>query len=159
MFNVENGIKNAKSSMVVALVLTLINTVILFLGYFDIFVVNVSFPYSVFTTSIHFVWAIDALSTGYVEMGLFYATTAILVTGLFVGPLLIIKTKPKWLIAAAIAVIIDTIYMVYIYSSLIQSNDYLFDLMFHAWLLVTIVLGIVAAFRAPKVEKDPFENL
>jgi hypothetical protein len=145
--------------MVVALVLTLINTVILFLGYFDIFVINISFPYSVFTTSIHFVWAIDALSSGYVEMGLFYAATAILVTGLFVAPLLVINSKPKWLIAAAIAVIIDTIYMVYIYMSLIQSNDYLFDLLFHAWLLVTIVLGIIAAFKAPKVEKDPFVNL
>jgi hypothetical protein len=159
MFNLENGLKNAKSSMVVALVLTLINTVILFLGYFDIFVINLSFPYSVFTTSIHFVWAIDALSTGYVEMGIFYAATAIIVTGLFVAPLLIIKTRPKWLIAAAIAVIIDTVYMVYIYMSLIQSNDYLFDLLFHGWLLVTILLGIVAAFKAPKVEKDPFENL
>lgn len=159
MFNLENGIKNAKSSMVLALVLTLINTVILFLGYFDIFVMNISFPYSLFTTSIHFVWAIDALSTGYIEIGIIYAATAILVTGFFIAPLLVIKTKPKWLIAAAIAVLIDTIYMVYVYMSLFQSNDYLFDVLFHAWLLVTIVLGIIAAFKAPKVEKDPFSNL
>jgi hypothetical protein len=49
--------------------------------------------------------------------------------------------------------------MVYIYLSLIQSNDFLFDLLFHGWLLVTILVGIIAAFKAPKVEKDPFENL
>lgn len=159
MFSLENGIRNAKSSMVLALVLTLINTVILFLGYFDIFVMNVSFPYSLFTTSVHFVWAIDGLTSGYAEMGIFYAATAILVTGAFVVPLLLLKTKPKWLIAAAVAVIVDTVYMVYTYTSLFQSNDYLLDVFFHAWLLLTIVLGIVAAFRAPKVEKDPLANL
>lgn len=159
MFSLENGIKNAKSSMVLALVLTLINTVILFLGYFDIFVMNVSFPYSLFTTSVHFVWAIDALSTGYVEIGILYAATAILVTGFFIAPLLLLNSKPKWLIAAAVAVLADTIYMVFVYTSFFQSNDYLFDVFFHAWLLVTIVLGIIAAFKAPKEVKDPLTNL
>jgi hypothetical protein len=145
--------------MVLALVLSLINNIILFLGYFDIFVMNIIFPYSLFTTSVHFEWAFDALSTGYIEIGIIYAATAILVTGFFIAPLLVIKTKPKWLIAAAIAVLIDTIYMVFVYTSFFQSNDYLFDVFFHVWLLVTIMLGIIAAFKAPKEVKDPLTNL
>jgi hypothetical protein len=159
MFNLENGLKNAKSSMVVALVLTLINTVIIFLGYFDIFVVNITFPYSIFTLPVHFSWFIDALQYGDLEMGIFYAATAVIVTGLFVGPLLVIGQKPKWLIASAIAVLIDTVYMIFVYSVLVQSNDWLFDALFHGWLFVTILIGIIAAFKAPKVEKDPFTSL
>lgn len=58
MFNLENGIRSAKSSMRIALVLTLINLVILFVAYLEVFAIDLNFPFSVFSIPVNALWSI-----------------------------------------------------------------------------------------------------
>ena len=49
--------------------------------------------------------------------------------------------------------------MIYFYATIALSSDWIVDLIFHGWVLFTIVLGIIAAFKAPKAESDPLSHL
>lgn len=64
MFNLENGIRSAKSSMRIALVLTLINLVILFVAYLEVFAIDLNFPFSVFSIPVNALWSYIYLTEG-----------------------------------------------------------------------------------------------
>ena len=53
MFSLEKALRSAKSSMTIALVLTLLNLVILFLAYLEVFAIDLSFPFSVFSIPVN----------------------------------------------------------------------------------------------------------
>ena len=159
MFNLENGLRSAKSSMRIALVLTLINLVILFLAYLEVFAIDLNFPFSVFSIPVNALWAFIYLTEGYVELGIYHLAMLVLMAGFFIGPLLVIQQKPKLLIVAALAYVADTIYMIYFYETIALSSDWIIDLVFHGWVLLTMILGIIAAFRAPKVDNDTLASL
>lgn len=159
MFKLDNALRNAKSTMSLTLILTAINGVILFLAYLEVLAIDLSFPFSVFSIPVNALWSYIYLTEGYLELGIFHLAVLVLMLGFFVGPLLVIQHKPKLLIIAALAYVADTIYMIYFYETIAQSSEWIIDLVFHGWVLVSLILGIIAAFKAPKVEKDPFANL
>ena len=159
MFNLDKALRSAKSSMTIAMILTLLNLVILFLAYLEVFAIDLSFPFSVFSIPVNALWSYIYLTEGYFQLGFFHMAMLVLMLGCFVGPLLLIEQNPKLLIVAALAYVADTVYMIYFYETIALSSDWIVDLIFHGWVLFTIVLGIIAAFKAPKAESDPLSNL
>jgi hypothetical protein len=159
MFKLDKALRSAKSSMTIALILTMLNLVILFMAYLEVFAIDLSFPFSVFSIPVNALWSYIYLTEGYFQLGYFHMAMLILMAGCFVGPLLLIDQSPKLLIVAALAYVADTIYMIYFYETIALSSDWIVDLIFHGWVLFTIVLAIIATFRAPKAESDPFNTL
>lgn len=159
MFKLDKALRSAKSSMTIALILTMLNLVILFMAYLEVFAIDLSFPFSVFSIPVNALWSYIYLTEGYFQLGYFHMAMLILMAGCFVGPLLLIDQSPKLLIVAALAYVADTIYMIYFYETIALSSDWIVDLIFHGWVLFTIVLAIIATFRAPKSESDPFNTL
>ena len=159
MFKLDKALRSAKSSMTIALILTMLNLVILFMAYLEVFAIDLSFPFSVFSIPVNALWSYIYLTEGYFQLGYFHMAMLILMAGCFVGPLLLIDQSPKLLIVAALAYVADTIYMIYFYEMIALSSDWIVDLIFHGWVLFTIVLAIIATYRAPKAESDPFNTL
>jgi hypothetical protein len=145
--------------MSIALILTMVNLVILFLAYLEVFAIDLSFPFSVFSIPVNALWAYIYLTEGYFQLGFFHMAMLVLMLGCFVGPLLLIQQNPKLLIVEALAYVEDTLYMIYFYETIALSSDWIVDLVFHGWVLFTLVWAIIAALKTPKAESDPFSNL
>ena len=133
--DIERSLKNAQTSLLIMLLLTIFNVA----GYF--FTSGFYFPYSAIApyvlTDIAF----------YYQLNVLYVVAAAIIAA-YVAIGLVARSKPIWYIAAFILFTIDTIVLVaWLFLFLSFDIVYIMDIAFHIWVLVTLFKGSVAAYR------------
>ena len=58
------------------------------------------------------------------------------------------KHRAAWMIVAAVLFVVDTLFMLWFFGI---SLDSLIDIVFHAWVLVSLISGVVAGFKLKKL--------
>ena len=159
MFGNSNQIKRnqynvARVNVLSVVLFTLINVVLCLLGMDSYFLFSAIVPY--FIASIGALWGglyppeyyadlemteADFLSTGFVVA---CAAVAIVIIALYFVCWLLSKKHVAFMIAALALFAIDTILMPVLFGI---SLDWILDYVFHAWVLVSLVIGIVYHFR------------
>lgn len=159
MFGNSNQIKRnqynvARVNVLSVVLLTLINVVLCLLGMDSYFLFSAIVPY--FIASIGALWGglyppeyyadlemteADFMSTGFVVA---CAAIAIFIIALYFVCWLLSKKHVAFMIAALVLFAIDTILMPVLFGI---SLDWILDYVFHAWVLVSLVIGIVYHFR------------
>lgn len=137
---------SARSNLLIAIVLTLVNIIVGSLGGSVYLLFSISFPYMMFDIT-DIVWSIPA----------------IVVLGLFIAFYILCKKKPGFMIAALVAFILDSLFLVG-YSILLSNvpeleitvADFIIDYITHLWLLIYLIIGARYTMRYKKaITSDP----
>ena len=133
--DLEQSIKNAQTSLVIMIVLTLINVIGMLFGS------SFYLPYSAMLPAFLTNQAIiNQLNTMYIFV--------VLVIALYSGIAVIARDKPIWYIGALLLYVIDTGLVIFLLFTRPSFNIIeLMDVAFHGWILYSLTKGSVAAFR------------
>ena len=120
---------------------TLLNIILSFVDYDSYFLFSAYIPY------------ITVLEAAYYGTGM---TTALAIAAAFLGAYLLCsilagKGKPGWLVLAFVIFAVDSAAMVMEYGF---DEDMILDLFFHAWILISLLSGILAYGKLKKVQKE-----
>ena len=61
------------------------------------------------------------------------------------------KHRAAWMIVAAVLFVVDTLFMLWFFGI---SLDSLIDIVFHAWVLISLISGVVAGFKLKKLGSE-----
>ena len=155
MFKKQNAFQSAKANMALVMIFTLINYVLFLLN------MSLLFPFSMFTPLLLGGWATASIQLGYMTGAIIYIIIIVLVFGGFLGSYLALAKKPKLMILGLVIYILDTIAMIYIYTSF-GGFEWVIDALFHVWVIASMTYAIVNMYKTPKglevVEDKPFEQ-
>ena len=155
----EMTARNSRHNLLLVVVFSLINVLMLALGGNMYFLFSASIPYILTDFAMYFcgrypdeVYTPEELESGeFFGTGVFIAVIAVAIVCIaayFVCWLLSKRFGIGWIIAALVAFVIDTASMFMFYGI---SMDSLFDIGFHAWVIISLTLGIVAHFKLKKL--------
>lgn len=159
MFKRSNQIKRnqysaARGNLVLVVIFTLINVVLCLLGQDTYFLFSALVPY--FIASIGALWGGLYPSEYYADMeiteadfwptGLViaFAAAAIVIIAMYFICWLLSKKHVTFMIVALVLFMIDTIMMPILFGI---SLEWILDYVFHAWVLISLILGIVYYFK------------
>ena len=164
----ESRYNSARANLLLVTILTLVNVVLLAVDASFYFPFSASFPYYVITGARmlcgmypeEFYVELAEL-TGEPVMTEFFPS-AVFYVALVIGVILIAvfslcwllsKKKVGWMIAALVLFILDTLYLL----SMGLAIDMLIDLLFHVWVLVSVISGLSAHFKLKSLPaEEPF---
>lgn len=153
---------SARANLLIAVVFTLINCVLIFVGGSTYFLFSCSFPYAMAFEGAYWTWR-GLSPEEYAEYGLTQANMlpdaflyvmlaiAAVAVGLYVLCWFLSKKRVGWMIAAASLFVVDTMFLILYYGVHI---DFLLDYLFHAWVLFILIRGIISFYRAKQLEKE-----
>lgn len=153
---------SARANLLIAVVFTLINCVLIFVGGSTYFLFSCSFPYAMAFEGAFWTWRglspeeyaelgwtqADMLPDAFLYIMLAIAAVAV---GLYVLCWFLSKKRVGWMIAAASLFVVDTMFLILYYDVQI---DLLLDYLFHAWVLFILIRGIISFYRAKQLEKE-----
>ena len=153
---------SARANLLIAVVFTLINCVLIFVGGSTYFLFSCSFPYAMAFEGAFWTWRglspeeyaelgwtqADMLPDAFLYIMLAIAAVAV---GLYVLCWFLSKKRVGWMIAAASLFVVDTMFLILYYDVQI---DFLLDYLFHAWVLFILIRGIISFYRAKQLEKE-----
>ena len=153
---------SARANLLIAVVFTLINCVLIFVGGSTYFLFSCSFPYAMTFEGAFWTWRglspeeyaelgwtqADMLPDAFLYIMLAIAAVAV---GLYVLCWFLSKKRVGWMIAAASLFVVDTMFLILYYGVQI---DFLLDYLFHAWVLFILIRGIISFYRAKQLEKE-----
>ena len=153
---------SARANLLIAVVFTLINCVLIFVGGSTYFLFSCSFPYAMTFEGAFWTWRglspeeyaelgwtqSDMLPDAFLYIMLAIAAVAV---GLYVLCWFLSKKRVGWMIAAASLFVVDTMFLILYYDVQI---DFLLDYLFHAWVLFILIRGIISFYRAKQLEKE-----
>lgn len=155
----QNQLKSARTTLMIAVLFTVLNVVLLLVGSNRYFLYSATIPY--YLTFFGYVFDYFTLGT-YTLTGLTMAAVPVVAMGLcwFMS-----KKDSRWLIGAVAIFGLDTAAMV---AMMLWSGDLsasLLDIVFHAWVLISLFQGVKAAARlkareaqAAAVPEEPVER-
>lgn len=157
----QNKYKNARSNLLLVVAFSLVNSVMCLFGSSSYFLWSASIPYyftlygMVYTGRFPAEYYADW--PDFVPLGDSYLATMVTTAFVCIGVYLLFWFLSKkhgygWLAAALAFFVVDTVYMFYVSGF---SADMLLDILFHIWVIVTLITGISAAL---KLKKLPAEN-
>lgn len=147
----------ARGNLVLVVIFTLVNVVLCLLGQDSYFLFSAIVPY--FVAMIGAMWGglyppeyyadlemteADFLPVGFVVV---CAAVAVVMIALYFVCWLLSKKHVAFMIAALALFVIDTIMMPVLFGI---SLEWILDYIFHAWVLVSLTLGVVHYFRNGK---------
>ena len=150
----KNYYNRARYNVFLVVIFSTINVAMCLLGMDSYFLFSAIVPY--FIASIGALWGglyppeyyadmeiteADFMSTGFVVI---CAAVAIVIIALYLVCGLLSKKNVAFMIAALALFVIDTIMMPVLYGI---SLEWILDYVFHAWVLVSLTVGIVYHFR------------
>ena len=150
----ERAYKNSRGNLLLIVIFTLINALLAYFGSFSYFLFSAYLPY----LSVMLGFAL----TGHIETELpvtidgkylvWFIGFAVLVLGLYLLFFLFSKKHYGWLIPALVFFVIDTVFLVR--DSFNGSFDFsvVMDLFFHAWVILSLALGIVNGVKLKKLD-------
>ncbi len=153
----------ARHNILLVIVFTLINSILLFAGGSSYFLFSAAIPYYMTLFGLLYTGRMPAEWYDGVEGfvpdpdAVLYIYVAIAVVIVAVYALMWFLSKKHgygWLIAALLLFVADTFAMFY-YTGF--SADMILDFVFHVWVLVSLVSGIIAAINLKKLpEEEPY---
>ncbi len=157
---------SARYNLLLAAGFTAINLILLIAKTFTYFLFSISIPYDIVSIAMEFCGMYPAeyyeeyYNAAYDTMeffpkGAFYVilAVALVIIGVYVLCYLFSKKKVGWLIAALALFAVDTVFMFLLYGFDISM---LLDILFHAWLLIILTMGVVSYYKLKKM--PPEEN-
>lgn len=144
----------ARANLVLVVVFTLINVVLCLLGQDSYFLFSAIVPY--FIAMIGAMWGglfppeyyadMDMTEADFfpVSFVIICAVVAILIIAVYFILWLLSKKHVAFMIAALVLFIIDTVLMPILFGI---SLEWILDYVFHAWVLISLILGIVNYFK------------
>ena len=150
----RNQYNVSRGTLVLVVLFTLINVVLCFLGQDTYFLFSAIVPY--FIASIGALWGGLYSPEYYVDMEMteadFWpmslvivcAVVAIVIIALYFVCWLLSKKHVAFMIIALVLFVIDTIMMPILFGI---SLEWILDYVFHAWVLISLILGIIHYFK------------
>lgn len=150
----RNQYASARANLLLVVIFTLVNVALCLFGTDTYFLFSAIVPY--------FIAVVGAETCGlypeeyYAEMGMteadllpngfiaVFAAIAIVILALYFVCWLLSKKHVAFMIAALVLFVIDTVAMFVLF---VPGLDMILDYVFHAWVLVSLILGIVHYFR------------
>lgn len=137
----QNQLKSARTTLMAAVVFTVLNVVLLLVGSGRYFLYSATVPYYL----TFFGYMFDHFTVGtYALTGIVMAAVPVAAMGLcwFMS-----KKDSRWLKGAVAVFALDTVAMVAMMAWAQDLSSSLLDIIFHAWVLISLVQGIKAAGR------------
>ncbi len=157
-----NKYNTSRNNILLIVVFTLINSVLLFTGSDSYFLFSAAIPYYMTLFGLLYTGRMPAEWYEGVEefipdpdsVLVFYLGIAIIALVLYALAWLLSKKKGYgWLIVALIMFVIDTAAMFYFTGF---SADMILDIVFHAWVIISLISGIITAKKLKKLpEEEP----
>ena len=158
----ENKYMSSRNNLLLVVIFTLVNIVIAVTGGDTYFLFSASIPYYIaFFTAL---WCGKMPAEYYEGSGLteadFWPDT-VLIVGAIIAVVIIAlyflfwlmsKKKVGWLVAALIFFALDSIFMFIIFGF---STDMIIDIVFHAWVVISLAIGISAHSKLKKLPAEP----
>ena len=156
----QNKYKNARSNLLLVVIFSLVNSVMCLFGSSSYFLWSASIPYyftrygMVYTGRFPAEYYADW--PDFVPMGDSYLATMVTTAFVCIAVYLLFWFLSKkhgfgWLVAALVFFVVDTLYMFYTSGF---SADMILDILFHVWVIVTLIMGIVAALKLKKLPAE-----
>lgn len=136
----ENLIKTCRGNLLMVVLITAINLVVLLTGSDSYWLFSASIPYYVVAFGMAFDGQVIAT----------YTITALVVAGAIIAVYLLAwllsKKRSGWLTVALILFVLDTLGLVALMMWMqVALMDWLMPILFHAWVLLYLVQGVMAA--------------
>lgn len=152
----------ARANILLAAILSIINVILLAANADIYFPFSATFPYSLISGArllcgmypeefyIEYAeYTGEPVMTEFLPPVIFTITLviAILLIAVFSLCWLLSKKRTGWMIAALVLFVLDTLYLL----SMGISIDILIDIIFHAWVLYSLIAGVAAAFKLKSI--------
>lgn len=147
------GYKNARGNLLLVVIFTVINALLAFVGSSSYFLFSAYLPY--------YSVVLGLVLTGRMDVGqeyqldekylVYFVGFAVLVLGLYLLFWLFSKKHYAWLVPALIFFVLDTLFL--LRDSFDGGFDLtiLMDIAFHAWVLLSLVFGIINGSKLEKL--------
>lgn len=137
----------ARSSLLILLILTVVNIMLLF------FKSSSSFPYSLFFTYFASFVAYDAWMAEASSIALLWGIAGWVELTIFFIAWWRSAKKPNWLLVAGILYLLDTAFMVWIYSMGGFDAAQIIDYLMHAWIVYSLFSGWFAGKKQKEYDR------
>lgn len=136
---------SARANLLIACVLTAVNIVLIFAN------ADISFMFSMYAPQLLGALGFYVMDLGYQTQGMIYLIGAVAIVGL-AFLFWALSKKHNWFIVAALVLFVaDTAFMFY---NIIDYAAFIFDIIFHAWVLYYLITGTIAYFKMRKLKKE-----
>lgn len=162
----ENKYLSSRGNILLVVLFTLVNIIIAVTGGDTYFLFSASIPYYIAFFAALWCGKMPAEyyeGTGLTEVDFWpssalivAAVIAVIIIALYFLFWLFSKKKVGWLIAALVFFSLDTVFMFAIFGF---STNMLFDIVFHAWVIISFAIGINAHCRLKKLPNEPITEL
>ena len=161
----EGKYNGARTNLLIAIAFTVINVVLLFVDSTSYFLFSLYVPYYIALFGCIYSgnmpaefyvddWA-DAPFLGGSFLTVVLGIVAVILILYFLCWLFSKKNRVGWLICASVFVIFDTIATVALLGIAMES---IIDIIFHAWLLVSVISGVLAYYKLKKTPEQAVET-
>lgn len=138
----QKQMAGARSSLLVVLIFTVVNLAMLLLDSNTYFLFSASVPYymTAFAMGMDIGMGVEGIGTfTLVSLGI-----SVLILVWYLVCWLLSKKRPGWFVAALVAFILDTLALAGLSVALDMLTDNVMDFVFHGWVIVSLVQGIIA---------------
>ncbi len=132
--------KTARANLLLAIIFTLVNIVLFFAQTGNYFLFSATIPYAL---------VINSLVLGGVAV-----VAALLILVVYLLCYLFSKKSYGWMIAALVLFSLDTLALLYFAFSGDSFADYILDIVFHAYVLFFLILGVRYGRKYPAAEQE-----
>lgn len=151
--------KGSRNNILLVVVFTLVNSVLLITGSESYFLFSAAVPYyltlygMIYTGRMPAEYYADVEDFVPFDNSFFIITVAIavIVIGLYALSWHLSKKRHGWLVFALVIFVIDTLAMFYFAGF---SSDMIIDIVFHAWVIISLASGISAALKLKKLPEE-----
>ena len=161
----ENKYHTSRHNLLIVIVFTLINLVLLVTGGNSYFLFSAFLPYYMVDLGMYLCgkypaefYAFEGANPEFMDITVLYIVLAIAIVVLSVYLLCWILSKKNrvgWLIFALVWFGIDSIMMLLMAGSAIA--DYIIDIVFHAWVIISLANGIRSYYKLKKLPEEEIE--
>ena len=155
----ESRYNGSRNNILLVVAFTLINTVLLIVGSDSYFLFSAAVPYyltllgMIYTGKMPAEYYADVEDFVPFDNSVFIVAVAVSVAviALYALSWFLSKKKTGWMIFALVFFIIDTLAMFYFAGI---SADMVIDIVFHAWVIISLASGIMAASKLKKLPEE-----
>lgn len=155
---------SSRYSLLAMLVFTVINIGLALMGSLSYYVFSANIPYTLVIEGMYLTGGLPDEIYADLPSGYEFYSTDLLIPLVIVAAVIIVfylvcfflsgKFRTGWLIAATVAFVIDTLFMIVYYGI---SIDALLDLVLHALMIYYLVNGIINGIKLKKLPPEEFE--
>ena len=157
----ENRERSARMSLLLVVVFSAINAVLALLEQDLYFLFSATMPYFLAITSSLCFGNFQGVLPGIEIMvdpslGYIFIAIAVILIALYLISFILSKKNTGWLVVALVMFSIDTVFMFLLYGINVEM---LFDIVFHAWVIISLALGVHAKSKLkdmPEEQPSPF---